>query len=280
MNENNQKSRLFTSPFFVIPAALLCCALWGSATPFIKTGYALVIPEGGVPSTILFAGLRFFLAGIITVIIYSVARRRFLFPKRENLHRVAIVSAFQTVIQYIFFYIGLANTTGVKGTILSGSSTFFAILVSCLIFRQERLSLKKIIACLIGFAGIVSINLTGLSFDMNFFGDAFVLFSGVSLAFSSVLAKKFSAYEDPVILSGYQFILGGAVMIAIGLSFGGSLTLNSAAGVGVLIYTKHLIIISFCLSHNLFAFLSIFNHKDVLRNIRLAERLIFSLITF
>lgn len=247
MNENNQKCRLFTRHFFVIPAALLCCALWGSATPFIKTGYSLVIPEGGVPSTILFAGLRFFLAGIITVIIYSVARRQFLYPKPENLGRVCIVGCVQTVIQYIFFYIGLANTTGVKGTILSGSSTFFAILVSSLIFRQERLTLKKIVACLIGFTGIILINLNGLTFEMNFLGDTFVLFSGISLAFSSVLAKKFSAYEDPVILSGYQFIFGGAVMIVIGLAFGGHLVLSSAAGIAILIYLAFLSAIAYSL---------------------------------
>ena len=59
-------------------AALLCCALWGSATPFIKTGYELLMPEKNVSSTILFAGIRFTLAGIMTVLIYSIARRKLL----------------------------------------------------------------------------------------------------------------------------------------------------------------------------------------------------------
>ena len=84
------------------------------------------------------------------------------------------------IIQYLFFYIGLANTSGVKGTIISGSNAFFAILISSLIFKMEKLTLKKVIACIIGFAGIVVVNLDGLDLRMNFTGDAFVLFSSIS----------------------------------------------------------------------------------------------------
>jgi len=104
------KTGIFTNPLIVAIIAIFCCALWGSATPFIKTGYALMLPHGGVPSTMLFAGIRFTLAGIITVLIFSIARKKILFPKKENYGRVATVSLFQTVIQYIFFYVGLSNT--------------------------------------------------------------------------------------------------------------------------------------------------------------------------
>jgi len=223
-----------------VPLALLCCALWGSATPFIKIGYQLILPEKNVPSTILFAGIRFALAGLITVIIYSIGRKKILYPKVESLGMVGILSAFQTVIQYIFFYVGLANTTGVKGTIASGSSTFFALLISALIFRQEKLTLKKIVACVLGFGGIILINVNGLTLDMNFFGDTFVIFSAISLAVSSVLMKRFSKKEDPVVLSGYQFILGGVIMVVIGLAFGGQVNVASAGAAGVLIYLSFL----------------------------------------
>ena len=131
------KNKIFTQTLFVSAAAILCCALWGSATPFIKIGYELMLPQKDVPSTILFAGIRFFLAGIITVLIYSIARRKFLYPKWENIGKVSAVALFQTIIQYIFFYIGLANTTGVKGTVISGSNTFFAILIASLIFNPK-----------------------------------------------------------------------------------------------------------------------------------------------
>ena len=187
-----EKNKFFTHPLVITLCALLCCALWGSATPFIKIGYSLIMPHGGVPSTLVFAGIRFFGAGVLTVLIYSIGRRRVLYPKKENLGRVGIVACFQTIIQYLFFYIGLANTSGVKGTILSGSSTFFAILVSCLIFRMEKLNMKKIVACLLGFTGIILVNINGLSFEMNLLGDTFVIFSAVSLAISLQVATSSS----------------------------------------------------------------------------------------
>ena len=247
MNDLQKKPSFFQNPIALILIALFCCALWGSATPFIKTGYELLLPEQDVPSTILFAGVRFTLAGILTVIIYSVARRKVLYPKKENVTRVLIIAAFQTVIQYIFFYVGLANTSGVKGAVLSGSTAFFSVLIASLIFRQEKLTPKKIIACLLGLIGIVLINIRGLEPTMNFFGDAFVLFSTISLSFSSVLMKRFSKHEDPVVLSGYQFISGGIFMVAVGLAFGGRMTLDSLNGLLVLLYLALLSAVAYAL---------------------------------
>lgn len=234
------RNKWLTNPWIVAVIALFCCALWGSATPFIKVGYELILPHKDVPSTILFAGIRFAGAGVLTVLIYSIGRRKFLYPKKENIGKVASVSLFQTVLQYVFFYVGLSNTSGVKGTILSGTAAFFSLLIACLVFRQERFTLRKVIGCVLGFAGVILINLNGLSFTMNFTGDCFVLFSAVALAISSVLMKRFSSDEDPVVISGYQFIMGGIVMIAIGLLFGGRIAITSGTAAAVLMYLSAL----------------------------------------
>lgn len=240
------KKSIFTNSIFVAIFALLCTALWGSATPFIKTGY-LCLKVEGTASIMLFAGIRFALAGLLTIIICSMLERKFLYPKKESLKYIGIISVFQTILQYIFFYVGLANTSGVKGTILSGSSAFFSILVATLVFKQEKLTLKKVIACIIGFIGVVVVNLNGLKLNFNFFGDAFVIFSAISLAFSSVLMKIYSKYENPVVLSGYQFIIGGLVMVAIGLVFGGTISFESMKGVGILIYLAFLSAVAYAL---------------------------------
>lgn len=249
MNKKFDTAKLFTSPVFIVLGAMLCCALWGSATPFIKTGYKVMFENGkpDVYSTILFAGIRFALAGFITIALYSIARRKVLVPKRENLGRVAIIAAFQTVIQYFFFYVGLANTSGAKGTIISGSSSFFAIFISTLMFKQEKLTTKKVVACIVGFAGIIAVNLDGLDFEMNLIGDGFVLFSAMSLAFSSVLIKIFSKHEDPVVISGYQFMLGGAVMVIFGLIAGGKIDNFDLKGAAILVYLSFLSAIAYAL---------------------------------
>ena len=242
-----KKNKLLTNKFFVAISALICCALWGSATPFIKVGYELILPVQTTASTILFAGIRFAIAGIITVLIYSIARRKFLYPKKENLGRITVVSFTQTIIQYMLFFIGLSNTSGVKGTIISGSNAFFAMLVACLIFRQEKITFKKVIACIIGFAGIVVVNLNGLDLNMTLTGEGFVLFSSISYAFSSAFMKKYSSYEDPVVISGYQFILGGAVMMIIGLVLGGEVVFETTQAVAVLIYLAFVSAIAYSL---------------------------------
>ena len=276
MTDKKTGSKLFSNMIFVTFAALLCCALWGSATPFIKIGSALMIPPRHVPSTMLFAGVRFTFAGILTILIYSIARREFLYPKRENVGKVALVGSVQTVIQYIFFYIGLAHTSGVKGTIISGSTAFCTILVSCLVFRQEKLTIRKVVACLIGFSGIILVNLNGLSFEMNLLGDCFVLFSAVAYGFSSSLMKIFSKYEDPVVISGYQFIMGGIFMIIIGLVFGGTIEISTLKAVGVMAYLALLSAIAYALwgillKHNPVSRVSIFSFMTPVMGVILSE---------
>ncbi len=242
-----KKNKLVTNVFFVAIAAMFCCALWGSATPFIKIGYGLILPNRNVPSTILFAGIRFFTAGVVTVLIYSIARKKFLFPKVENLRAVVNVSCFQTIIQYFLFYIGVANTTGVKATVISGSNSFFSILCATLIFRHEKLTFKKIIACIIGFVGIILINLDGLNFNLNFLGDGFVLLSNLAYGVSGALMKKYSKREDPVVISGYQFIFGGFVMIVVGALTGGVIVLTSIKAVAVILYLALLSAVAYAL---------------------------------
>ena len=82
---------------------------------------------------------------------------------------------------------------------------------------------------------------------MNFTGDGFVILSTVAYSFSSVFMKKFSKHEDPVVLSGYQFIFGGAFMIVLGLLLGGKVSFESPKGVIILVYLACLSAIAYAL---------------------------------
>lgn len=217
----------YTKKSFTVPAALFCCFLWGSAFPFIKVGYKLM-NISKVPSEILYAGMRFTLAGILVLIFGSLMQKKFLLPKKAEIPKVCALSLFQTVLQYLFFYIGLGNTTGVKASVIEASGTFVAIAVSALIFHQEHVTAQKWLGCLIGFIGVVIINAgSGFDFSFKFTGEGFVFISTVSYAFSSVLIKEFSKTSDPVTLSGWQFLIGGIVMIIIGLCAGGNIAVSA-----------------------------------------------------
>ncbi len=229
---------IFQKPAMVVIVAIFCCLLWGSAFPCIKLGYQLFeIPSGDSMSQILFAGIRFTLAGIMTILAGSALQGQMLKPSKAALPKVFILCLFQTVLQYIFFYIGLAHITGVKGSIVNAVNVFFTILVSCLLFRLEKLDKQKLIGCIIGFAGVIIVNLGG-EFDMSFtfLGDGFLMISAFAYALSSVLIKIYGKDENPVMLSGYQFATGGVIMILAGLIMRGRLNAVTWQGIFLLLY--------------------------------------------
>lgn len=219
--------------------AVICCGLWGSAFPCVKIGYQMFsIAAEDTASQILFAGYRFTLAGILVILIGSILNRGFLLPERKSLGKIIKLSMLQTVAQYLFFYVGLAHTTGVKASIIEAVNVFVAILVASLIFHQEKLTGKKMIGCVIGFAGVILVNLTksGLDVSMSFLGEGFIFLSTIAYAFSSVFLKRYSKTENPVLLSGYQFFAGGIIMSLCGFGMGGKVTGFDAASTGMLFY--------------------------------------------
>lgn len=229
-------SQLLSKPVIVCLLACFCCALWGSAFPFVKLGFSsLGIGSGHTDSQLLFAGLRFTLAGTAVVFFGSLCRRRPLLPTKQAFPKICVISLFQTVLQYSFFFIGLAHTSGSNASIIDSTSTFVAILVSALIFRQEKLTARKMIGCAVGFAGIVLVNLSG-DFSFSLIGDGFILVSAASYGCSGVFMKYYSKNEDPIMLSGYQFLLGGLIMTAAGLLLGGNFAQFNAEGTLILIY--------------------------------------------
>lgn len=234
------KADTLTKTWVAAILAIFCSALWGSAFPCVKIGYELFAVDTSSPSSlILFAGVRFFIAGIMVIIIGSIMQKKPMIPKLKELPKVTALSLFQTIIQYLFFYIGLANTSGVKSSVIEGMSVFVCILISSLIFRLEKLTSLKIIGCVLGTAGIVVINLDkSLLTAFNLTGDGFILISTVAYAISSVLIKRFSTDTDTMMLSGWQFLFGGAVMTAIGLLTGGNISIpgNPVPAVLMLMY--------------------------------------------
>lgn len=216
--------------------AMICCLLWGSAFPCIKIGYKLFhIASTDATSQLLFAGCRFFLAGLLVLLLGTSGNFK---VKRTEIPMILILASFQTILQYVFFYMGLAHTTGVKSSIINGSNSFLVILITSLLFHQEKLTRSKLIGCVIGFMGVILVNLGGNGFDLSFHwnGEFFILICTISGAFSSAFVKQFSAKANPVLLSGWQFTVGGAVLIVIGKLMGGHLKFTGIAPIVLLLY--------------------------------------------
>lgn len=239
ISSGESRGTLLQNKLVVCLLAVFCCLLWGSAFPSIKAGYEMFeIGAQDSVSQILFAGIRFLIAGVLTIIFGSLLQKKFLFPKKTSWKMVCTLSAFQTMLQYFFFYIGLAHASGVKSSIINGMTTFFAILLACLVRKQEHLSVDKLVGCILGTAGVIIVSLSSGGVEAGFAldGEGFILIAAVSYAVSSVLIKEYSVKENPVTLSGYQFLIGGFAMMVVGLIAGGRIHLTRPVGILLIIY--------------------------------------------
>lgn len=236
-----EQKNIFQRTLSMTLLALACSILWGSAATVIKLGYAAMnIVEADIASQILFAGCRFTLAGLMTLVFLALIRRKLPLPKKDGcIKRVGLLALTQTFAQYVCFYIGVAHTSGTNVAIISGTNAFATILVAALVFRTEKLNRYKVLGCLLGFVSVLLTNLSGLSQNIRFtfLGEGLVFGSIISCVLSANFIKRFSSEDDPVVLSGWQFTCGGLTLALVGLSAGGRLNFGySPASLPILLY--------------------------------------------
>lgn len=258
---------ILTNRVWVLALATLCCLLWGSAFPAVKGGYALLsIAPSDVASQMLFAGWRFALAGLILLVVTAALRKPVFALKPRQMGQVALLGLTQTTIQYVFFYIGLAHATGAKSSILNATSVFFSVALAHLIYANDRLTPRKTLGCLIGFAGVMAVNIGrgGLGFDFTLLGEGFIVIAAFVLAAASIYGKRLSRTIDPMVMTGWQLFVGGAVLVAIGFAGGGHLGVFGWEASLLLLYMALLSSIAFAiwsllLKHNPVGMISAFN---------------------
>lgn len=217
MNSSASNPQNSSNPLFRLwLPALFCCGLWGMAPSLIKSGYDLMnIHQTG--TILVFAGLRFFLAGILVLAFEKLIHKQSIRIQKTDILPIVVLAFFQTFGQYLFYYLGAAKASGMMVSVLSGLSALIALMISAWIFRLEKMTALKLSGCLLGLAGVVVMNLGtgGLMFKAN--AEGMILISQVFSAFSAVLIQIFSRKSSPVLLSGWQFALGGAVLTISGL---------------------------------------------------------------
>ena len=210
---------IFADRKTVVAAATLSCLLWGSAVPGVKIGAGLLtIAPTDFASLLLFAGVRFCIAGLMLLVL-AVATRRSVALTPRRFGEMALLGLGQTAIVYFLLYVGFANTTGVKASIMTGANTFFAVLIAHFIFANDRLTPRRIAGCLIGFAGVIIVNLTADSFDfhLTWLGEGTIVLASLILAFAQIYGRRLSQGMDATVMTGWQLLLGGVILTAAGL---------------------------------------------------------------
>lgn len=231
--------KTFTNKKVVAIIATLCCFLWGSAYPAVKNGYILFqIAPADVASKLVFAGYRFILAGIILLTVAQISGRKIFAITKNNAFKILILGITQTMLQYIFFYIGLSNTTGVKGAIMNSMGTFFSVILAHYLYKNDKLSMKKIMGCIIGFLGVMIANFSMdlFNFSFNIVGEGFIIVAAFIFSASAIYGKKISQNIDVMLVTGYNLFMGGVMLALIGLASGGRVTHFTPGSSALLIY--------------------------------------------
>lgn len=209
----------FRHPIGMALSAVFATFLWGSAFPVIKISYEyLDIRPNEIGEQILFAGYRFFLSAIMIFIFYMLLGRKkeFVFQKK-SIPSIMAIGILVTFGQYLFFYIGLSGATGIQGSIISGTGSFFQIILAHLLLKNDSLSMTKVIGLVIGFLGVVVTYIPkgDVSFVVGY-GEWFILIATIVAAYGNIVTKKALQHHSVNYLTGYGMLFGSSMLLILG----------------------------------------------------------------
>lgn len=232
----NTSTSIFQHRVWVVILAIFIAVAWGWAFPLLKLGFSeFGIAQHMTTSKILFAGLRFASAGIILLIIAATTGKSFKVDTTWGWGYVVAFALLNTTLHYTFFYIGLSNSAGARAAILNSLGTFILVLLACMVFKSDKLTTKKLIGCLIGFAGILTLNIGGTeSGKFTLDGDGMIIINTICTAMAGLLIRNVSRRVDIFVGTGYALTIGGALLIIPGFAFGGSLPSITISGILIL----------------------------------------------
>lgn len=244
---------LFQRPLWVALFALTASIAWGWAYPLIKLGFAeFQITPDMTGSKMLFAGVRFSMAGLIVLMLAKSSRREMQLKEKGSWWFLLLFTLLNTTLHYTFFYIGLSYAEGARSAILNSLSVFVVVIFACVFFKTDKMTLPKVIGCVMGFAGILALNLgEENSGQFTLMGDGMIILNALCGATASLLTRGLSKRVDIFVGTGYSLFFGGLLLVLPGLLMHGTLPQFTILGVVYLILLVAISTIGFSLYNKL-----------------------------
>ena len=182
---------------------ILVMFLWALCFPLIATGLSATPP-------LYFSALRSFVAGV-GLLLPAFALRRPLPQGRSVWWGLLGVGLSATSLGFGGMFLAGGVVSPGLATVLANAQPLIAagLAYSAL---GERLGPRSRVGLLLGFAGIILIALPGLGGEnasSSLLSVGYVLLGAVGVAVGNVLLKRLVGQVDPIMATGWQFILGG-----------------------------------------------------------------------
>lgn len=266
-NKSADVSIFQRSPYVAL-FALTAATVWGFAYPLIKLGFIeLSISPDMTASKMLFAGIRFTISGFIILLFAQRSKRRFQVRQHADWWYILLFALFNTTLHYAFFYFGLSHSAGSRASILNSLSVFSVVILACLFFKSDHMNRNKVVGCLIGFCGLILLNidlptpLPSLLGEVRrteqmgevgtFLGDGMIILNALCGAFASLMTRGLAKRVDVFVGTGYSLGIGGLLLVIPALLMGGSIPTFTALGLLYLLLLVGISTIGFVLYNRL-----------------------------
>jgi drug/metabolite transporter (DMT)-like permease len=132
-----------------LPGYLALALIWGSSFLFIKVGVRELHP--------LYVTLGRVVAGALTVVAVLLVTRGRLPRDLRVWGHLAFVGAVGVAIPFTLFGYGEQRVSSVLAGIWNATTPLVALPVAALVFRTERMTLRRLAGIVIGFAGVLTV---------------------------------------------------------------------------------------------------------------------------
>lgn len=226
----------FKSKKNIVLIAIFYTFLWGTAFPLVKICMeSFEIPDSDNMSKCLVAGIRFAFSGLFTLIWCTFNDETKIRLSASQVKHVLFYGLLATALQYSFTYIGLSRIDGSKGAIFDQLCVFIIVLASGIFFKDDKLNLRKMTGCVLGFLGVLAINTGGVSFDFSLGGEGIMLCAVLCQTASYFVAKNTADCISAPKLVGYGQLIGGILLCGFAIFAGGRIhTVNALAVITLL----------------------------------------------
>lgn len=244
---------LFQRPFWVSCFALTAAVVWGWAYPLIKMGFEeFAITPDMTGNKILFAGVRFTFSGLIILAFAKAKHRSFAMRRKTDWWFMLLFALLNTTFHYSTFYIGLSFSAGARAAILNSLSVFLLVIMACIFFKSDRFTMGKVLGCVLGFAGILALNMGGAeSGHFTLLGDGMIIVNALCSAVASLLTRSLIKRVDVFVGTGYSLGLGGLLLLVPSLLAGATMPQITCWGLVILLLLIGISALSFVLYNKL-----------------------------